>query len=144
MLVHFYKYSYCEFYSFLTLIYFFQGGTVTCSQVSCPPATCSKTLVVPGQCCPVCDVCIDTDLTQYSHGQSWQPRNDPCSTCTCAVSKLCSECCFIWPVVEYAGFHRVTIWVHLFLINYFSKTLIGQSCPLCYVFYRHRFDTVQP
>ncbi|XP_019630752.1 PREDICTED: kielin/chordin-like protein isoform X25 [Branchiostoma belcheri] len=62
-------------------------GYVDCTS-NCPPLNCSNTVVLPGECCPVCTerTCVREDGVQFAEGQTWMPLEDPCSQCACVRS----------------------------------------------------------
>ncbi|XP_072327025.1 kielin/chordin-like protein [Scyliorhinus torazame] len=59
------------------------GGVTTCAEIHCI-APCMNQIHVPGECCPLCADCIYNNRV-YGPGESFQPTNDPCETCTCEV-----------------------------------------------------------
>nr|XP_054760001.1 kielin/chordin-like protein [Lytechinus pictus] len=66
------------------------NGNVMCEDETCPPIYCMETVQAFGQCCPQCAVCTAQDGTIYSHGQTWQDGEDPCTTCRCINTEI--EC----------------------------------------------------
>ncbi|MEQ2187561.1 hypothetical protein GOODEAATRI_005922, partial [Goodea atripinnis] len=66
------------------------AGNVVCSKEKCPPVQCSKPVIDPHLCCPVCKACV-LEGVEYENGSSWQPEG-PCSSCTCVNGKtLCTH-----------------------------------------------------
>ncbi|KAM9377036.1 kielin/chordin-like protein [Pholidichthys leucotaenia] len=58
-----------------------KAGNVICHHEKCPPVQCSKPVIDPHLCCPVCRVCVYNGV-EYDEGSSWQPEGT-CSSCTC-------------------------------------------------------------
>ncbi|KAF4101146.1 hypothetical protein G5714_017578 [Onychostoma macrolepis] len=68
-----------------------RNGQVTCSRSPCPNPGCSNPITRPGQCCPVCDVCI-YDGREYQNGQEFPDPADRCSRCMCRNGQVtCSR-----------------------------------------------------
>ncbi|MED6247802.1 hypothetical protein ATANTOWER_017344 [Ataeniobius toweri] len=67
-----------------------KAGNVVCSKEKCPPVQCSKPVIDPHLCCPVCKACV-LEGVEYENGSSWQPEG-PCSSCTCVNGEtLCTH-----------------------------------------------------
>ncbi|KAM3870584.1 LOW QUALITY PROTEIN: kielin/chordin-like protein [Diretmus argenteus] len=59
------------------------NGAVVCVSVSCPSVPCVRSVIPPGECCPVCTgVCLHQGK-EYQSGSSFTPPTDRCSSCTC-------------------------------------------------------------
>ncbi|XP_071510275.1 kielin/chordin-like protein [Diadema antillarum] len=67
-----------------------RDGNVVCEDEVCPPIYCSETVQPFNKCCPQCAVCTAPDGSIYSHGQTWQDGDDPCTTCRCVNTRI--EC----------------------------------------------------
>ncbi|KAM9650369.1 kielin/chordin-like protein [Trichechus inunguis] len=59
-----------------------QDGTVSCFLVDCPPTTCARPQLGPGQCCPRCPDCI-LEKQVFVDGQSFSHPRDSCQECQC-------------------------------------------------------------
>ncbi|XP_053260630.1 kielin/chordin-like protein [Podarcis raffonei] len=59
-----------------------QDGNIVCSQVACPKLDCAITEEIPGQCCPLCQGCLDGE-SRREHNEEWTPSSDPCLKCKC-------------------------------------------------------------
>uniref|UniRef100_H2YYS9 Kielin/chordin-like protein n=1 Tax=Ciona savignyi TaxID=51511 RepID=H2YYS9_CIOSA len=62
-----------------------QDGGVQCTSIDCPQITCHNPTNLPGQCCPVCQVCSH-DGEEYEYGEIWYA--DSCTTCACDGGKV--------------------------------------------------------
>ncbi|XP_077999976.1 kielin/chordin-like protein [Glandiceps talaboti] len=65
-----------------------EAGITTCIEIRCiVPESCSRTIQIPGQCCPLCQGCRHAGIS-YRNGESFMPGGDPCETCTCENGNL--------------------------------------------------------
>ncbi|XP_051786187.1 kielin/chordin-like protein isoform X2 [Erpetoichthys calabaricus] len=65
------------------------SGDVTCETTQCNDVPCGNPVKRPGECCPVCEDCIDG----RKNGETWEP--DACSNCSCLngnVNCIKQEC----------------------------------------------------
>ncbi|EMP28590.1 Kielin/chordin-like protein, partial [Chelonia mydas] len=56
------------------------GGDVLCVMAPCPPLTCTRQVIEPGDCCPRCKGCT-YDGQGHADGTSW--FSSPCVSCLC-------------------------------------------------------------
>eukprot|EP00118_Oscarella_pearsei_P011717 m.80451 g.80451 ORF g.80451 m.80451 type:complete len:2029 (+) comp36196_c0_seq4:124-6210(+) len=64
-----------------------ERGSVSCSTQQCPPLSCSQSVTIDGQCCPVCQVCNYENVT-FEDGDTFLSPSDPCLNCTCLGSSV--------------------------------------------------------
>ncbi|XP_059160282.1 cysteine-rich motor neuron 1 protein-like isoform X2 [Physella acuta] len=69
-------------------------GQIHCYSQVCPPLTCTRTVLVKSQCCPVClepasprTGCVHNGV-EYEAGERWRGEN--CSQCLCSAGQV--EC----------------------------------------------------
>lgn len=97
-----------------------KGGNVVCREEKCPPVKCSRPVIDPHVCCPICKgknafthayththgvapehfllgdstaliVACVLDGVEYDEGSKWHPEG-PCSVCTCVNGEaLCTH-----------------------------------------------------
>ncbi|XP_065837394.1 kielin/chordin-like protein [Oscarella lobularis] len=79
-------------------------STLNCTTTICPKESCRKTRKIPGQCCPVCQIC-SYEGNRYEDGDQFVSALDPCLRCSCtdrtvSCSQIsCSSCQHYRPIL---------------------------------------------
>ncbi|XP_017571659.1 kielin/chordin-like protein [Pygocentrus nattereri] len=66
------------------------NGNVQCEHLPCPATICSHPVRRAGDCCPRCEQC-NYESEQYSHGQSFTSKQNPCLNCHCSAGEVVCE-----------------------------------------------------
>ncbi|KAK7160533.1 hypothetical protein R3I93_008242 [Phoxinus phoxinus] len=66
------------------------NGNLNCVRYPCPPTSCYNPVKRPGECCERCEECRYEDI-EYTDGQTFVSREDPCLKCQCSGWQVSCE-----------------------------------------------------